>query len=209
MIKAPRHPARERHSLASAVLVAACLLSLAACETPGIGGLGYSAEDRAERMAQNGEHAAAASAYMGLAVDAAGTERDRLTLLAVEQYLDAGDVSRARSAFGNVPRQETGDLAALWRTNRAAFHLYQGEADASDDETRTLVIEDVPAGTYDGFSFTYGVPEERVTLIYQGTDIATFTSDEARAAIPALKHGRPFEIEPAGDEPDFVRKELS
>ncbi|MBT8095141.1 MAG: penicillin-binding protein activator [Gammaproteobacteria bacterium] len=125
----PQHPARERRSLASAAFVAACLLALAACETPSIGGFGGSAEDRAERMAQNGDHDDAAGAYMGLAVDAAGTERERFTLLAVEQYLDAGDVSRARSAFGNVARQETGNLAALWSTNRAAFHLYNGEAD--------------------------------------------------------------------------------
>jgi outer membrane PBP1 activator LpoA protein len=129
MIKTPRHPARERRSLASIVLVIGCLFALAACETPSIGGLGRSAEDRAERMAQNGEHAAAASAYMDLAVVAVGAERDRFTLLAVEQYLDAGDVTRARSAFGNVARQETGALAAIWITNRAAFHLYNGEAD--------------------------------------------------------------------------------
>ena len=44
-------------------------------------------------------------------------------------------------------------------------------------------------------------------VIFAEIDLAR--SDEARAAIPALKHGRPFEIEPAGDEPDFVRKELS
>ena len=129
MMENPRHPACERRSLASAVLVIACLFALTACETATIGGLGGSAEQRAERMTENGEHAAAASAYMGLAVDAVGSERDRYTLLAVERYLDAGDVARARSAFSNVARQETGSLAALWSTNRAAFHLYNGEAD--------------------------------------------------------------------------------
>ena len=51
-----------------------------------------------------GEHAAAAGAYMGLAVDAAGTERHRFTLLAVEQYLDAGDVTQLR--FLSVRRDQ-------------------------------------------------------------------------------------------------------
>ncbi len=129
MMEKPRHPARERRSLASAFLVVACLFSLAACETPTMGGIGRSAQDRAERLALDGQHAAAAGAYMGLAVDAVGSERDRYTLLAVEQYLDAGDVMRARSAFTNVAVQDAGKLAALWRTNRAAFHLYNGEAD--------------------------------------------------------------------------------
>lgn len=93
--------------------------------------MGGSIESRAERMARNGDHDDAAGAYMGLAVNAAGTERDRYTLLAVEQYLDAGDLSRARSAFSGVARQMSGSLEPLWNTNRAALHLYNGDADAA------------------------------------------------------------------------------
>ena len=92
-------------------------------------GMGVSGESRAERLARNGDHAEAAGTYMGLAVDAVGSERDRYTLLAVEQYLDAGDVVRARSAFAGVAEQTSGGLAPLWQTNRAAFHLYNGAAD--------------------------------------------------------------------------------
>jgi outer membrane PBP1 activator LpoA protein len=125
-----RHRASERHALAS-VAVALLLLLLGGCDTTGIGGLSGSAEARAERLAANGEHGEAAAAYMDLAVDAAGRERDRYTLLAVEQYLDAGDVARARTAFRGVTRPTQGDLAALWTTNRAAFDLYNGEADAA------------------------------------------------------------------------------
>jgi outer membrane PBP1 activator LpoA protein len=123
-----RHPAREIRKLASIAIV---LLALAGCETTGLPGSSGSAENRAARLAQDGEHAEAASAYMGLAVDAVGTERDRYTLLAVEQYLDAGDVFRARSAFRSVPRPMSGELAPLWSTGRAALHLYNGEADAA------------------------------------------------------------------------------
>ncbi len=93
--------------------------------------MGGSSESRAERMARNGDHNEAAGAYMGLAVNAAGTERDRYTLLAVEQYLDAGDLSRARSAFSGVARQTSGSLQPLWITDQAALHLYNGDPDAA------------------------------------------------------------------------------
>ena len=129
MIKTHRHPATETRSLASVLVVLAGALVLSGCETSGLGGLSGSGESRAERLARNGDFDDAAGAYMGLAVDAVGSERDRYTLLAVENYLDAGDVTRARTAFRGVARPAGGDLAALWNTNRAALHLYNGEAD--------------------------------------------------------------------------------
>ncbi|HSG97642.1 MAG TPA: penicillin-binding protein activator [Woeseiaceae bacterium] len=113
--------------------IVALLLLLAGCELPGIGGPSSSAENRAARMARNAEHDAAADAYMELAVDAVGTERDRYTLLAVEQYLDAGDVYRARGNFRNVPRPTSGDLEPLWTTNRAALYLYSGASEKALD----------------------------------------------------------------------------
>jgi outer membrane PBP1 activator LpoA protein len=131
MIKLLRHPASEHRPLASLLLLALALVLLSGCETSGLSGIAGSVESRAERLANNGNHGEAAGAYMGLAVVAVGTERDRYTLLAVEQYLDAGDVKRARSAFDGVARPSGGSLAALWNTNRAAFHLYSGDADAA------------------------------------------------------------------------------
>lgn len=82
-------------------------------------------------MASNGDHDEAAGAYMGLAVNAIGSERDRYVLLAVEQFLDAGDVTRARSAFREVARPSSGSLLPLWNTDRAALYLYNGDADAA------------------------------------------------------------------------------
>jgi outer membrane PBP1 activator LpoA protein len=107
------------------------LFALGACETTGVGGIRGSAESHAASLARNGNHDDAASAYIGLAVDATGSERDRFTLLAVEQYLDAGDVTRARRAFGGVTRPDVGDLLPIWSTNRAAFYLFKGDADAA------------------------------------------------------------------------------
>jgi len=112
------------------VLLCTALL-LSACVTPG--GLSGSGEGRAVRLANDGQHAEAASAYIVLASESLGEERDRLTLLAVEQWLDAEDLPRARNAFASVVRPESGALRPLWNTDSAAFLLYKGEADAALD----------------------------------------------------------------------------
>ena len=129
MMRSLRHPARETRSLASIIVLLLATLILAGCETTGLGGLTGGGEGRAERLARNGEHAESAGTYIGLASDAVGFERDRLTLLAVEQWLDAGDVARARNALSSVPRPDTGPLLAIWNTNSAALSLYAGAAD--------------------------------------------------------------------------------
>ncbi|MGI9233784.1 MAG: hypothetical protein ACR2RD_09155, partial [Woeseiaceae bacterium] len=124
-----RYPARDRHWLASTALILIVLVALSGCETTGLGGITMSGEGRAERLSLKGEHAEAASAYIALASEAIGTERDRLTLLAVEQWLDAGDVVRAKNAFGSVPRPAPGGPLAIWSTNTAALLLFEGAAD--------------------------------------------------------------------------------
>jgi len=126
------HPAGKSRSLASLVILLASLLALSACETTGLGGMSGSAEQRAERLARNGQHDDAAGAYIGLATDAAGSERDRLTLLAVEQWLDAGDVTRARRSMGGIEQPTSGSLLPIWSTNTAALSLYSGDADTAE-----------------------------------------------------------------------------
>lgn len=124
-----RHPAVKSSRLASVVALLATLLTVSACGTTGIGGSSGSGENRAERYARDGQHDASAGAYIGLATTALGTERDRLTLLAVEQWLDAGDVARARQALSGVTRPESGSLLAIWNTNTAALSLFRGDPD--------------------------------------------------------------------------------
>jgi outer membrane PBP1 activator LpoA protein len=90
-------------------------------------------EGRAERFAQDGEHQDAADIYIALAADTTGLDRDRLTMLAVEQWLDAGEAARARTEFSDVSRPGDAELRRLWNTNSAALLLYQGEADEALD----------------------------------------------------------------------------
>ena len=130
MTMTSRHPARERSSVASLALLLLLSLLLGACESTGGFG-GAPGESRAERLANNGQHEDAAGIYIGMAANAVGVERDRLTMLAVEQWLDEGDAARARNAFGNVSKPTIAELRWLWNTNSAALSLYEGEADAA------------------------------------------------------------------------------
>jgi len=125
------HPAGKSRSLASIVVLLASLLAVSGCETTGIGGSASSGEKRAVRMAQNGQHDDAASAYISLATNAVGGDRDRLTLLAVEQWLDAGAVAQARQKMASIRQPASGPLLPLWNTNTAALSLYRGDADTA------------------------------------------------------------------------------
>lgn len=124
-----RHRASDRMRVSSVTVLLVTLL-IAACETTGIGGFGGGAgEVLAQRLAGDGRHAEAAAEYIGLAATRSGTERDRLTLLAVEQWLDAGDAARARNAFDSVNPPATQETRWLWNTGRAGIHLNAGKTD--------------------------------------------------------------------------------
>lgn len=139
-----RHPARQYRHKASTLAVLLLALFINACETPG-GAFGGSAEMRAERLASNGEHEEAAAVYIDLAARASGSVRDRYTLLAVGQWLDAGDAMRASNAFRSVAQPAGGSLAWLWYSTRANFLLYEGNAEEARDILESLSREPLPA----------------------------------------------------------------
>ncbi len=99
------------------------------CQTTGGGYSALRAKAAPKRLASNGQHQDAASAYIELAAQTTGQARERLTLLAVEQWLDAGDATRARNAFTGMPIPIDAQLRHLWKTNSATLLLFRGEAD--------------------------------------------------------------------------------
>jgi outer membrane PBP1 activator LpoA protein len=132
MTRIDTHPARDRSTVASIVALILMALTITGCETTGGSNRpGSSAESRAESLSRNEEYSESADIYIGLAADTIGVERDRLTLLAVEQWLNASDVSRARNAFRGVPEPTDRELKQLWKTNAAALLLFAGDADAA------------------------------------------------------------------------------
>jgi outer membrane PBP1 activator LpoA protein len=121
------------------------MLVVAGCETLDLPGLaGGTSEQRAASLARQGEHDDAAAMYIGLASSAAGVQRDRLTLLASEQWLDAGDGRRARNAMRDVAMPSGGDLLWLWNTNSAAINLWDGQPDAALSILDTMSAEPLP-----------------------------------------------------------------
>ncbi|MCH7898039.1 MAG: penicillin-binding protein activator, partial [Proteobacteria bacterium] len=125
------HPARPRSTLASTITILLMLFVLSACAMPSGGMSSRSGEGRAERLAQNGEHDDAAAIYIGMASTSTAAERDRLTMLAVEQWLYAGDITRARNAFRGVTQPQGGELSWLYDSNTATFSLVNGDPDAA------------------------------------------------------------------------------
>lgn len=115
-------------SIVARNLLAAVLLGLvAACATPGPPGGGP--ERRALDAAARGEHEAAAALYIGLAREASEPQRTRYTLLAAEQWLEAGNGERAEKALQGVARPPRGELLWLWTADRAALALWKGNPD--------------------------------------------------------------------------------
>lgn len=97
------------------------------CATPDFAG--GQAERRAATLAASGQHEVAAALYVELAGETSGPERDRFTLLAVEQWLEAGDGRRAGNALRTVARPAEGELLWLWSANSAAVSLWEGKPD--------------------------------------------------------------------------------
>ena len=103
---------------------------LSACATGDFSGYGAGqGEARAEREARNGRYADAAGTYIGLAAQSTGDEQTRLTLLAIEQWLFAGDARRARTALRSVPTPGGGELLWLWSADAAALSLWEEQPD--------------------------------------------------------------------------------
>ena len=122
----------------------ACIASIiSGCATSEFG-FGAS-ERRAEALAESGQYIEAASTYIGLASGATGTERDRLTLLAVELWLFAGDGRRAENALRQVPTPAGGELLWLWSANAAALALWQGNPDQALSLLEPLSRQPLPA----------------------------------------------------------------
>lgn len=124
-----------------ALLTACALLCFAGCQTNAGGKLvPLTGEARALAEARAGAAAAAASRYVGLAATAAGSERERLTLLAIEQWLIAGDEDRARSAQASLTQPADAANAALATAVRARFLLGK-----HDPEQALILLEPLSA----------------------------------------------------------------
>ena len=122
---------RTARGYRSVLVLLALAITLSSCATGGPASSrgAEQGESRATSEASGGRYTAAAETYMELAASALGDEQTRLTLLAIEQWLYAGDARRARSALRTIPVPPEGELLWLWSSAAAALRLWEGKPD--------------------------------------------------------------------------------
>ena len=121
-----------------------CTALAASCATPNLSYIAGKNEQRAEILAATNQFYDAAGIYIGLATQAIGAERDRLTLLAIEQWLFAGDERRARNALSQIQRPSSGELLWLWTADASALLLWEGNPNGALSLLEPLEKETLP-----------------------------------------------------------------
>ena len=121
-----------------------CTALAAGCAAPNLSYVVGKNEQRAEILAGTNQFYDAAGIYIGLATRANGAERDRLTLLAVEQWLFAGDERRARNALNQIQRPSSGELLWLWTADASALLLWEGNPNGALSLLEPLEKETLP-----------------------------------------------------------------
>ena len=115
----------------SFILLAVLLLADGCATSDFSGRPGAQTEKWAGILAKKGQFDEAASIYIGLAEKTIDQKHDRLTLLAIEQWLNAGDAHRARNALRKVPEPLSGELLWLWSADTAALALLDRQPDSA------------------------------------------------------------------------------
>ena len=121
-----------------------CTALAASCAAPKLSYIAGKNEQQAEILAATNQFYDAAGIYIGLATQAIGAERDRLTLLAVEQWLFAGDERRARNALSQIQRPSSGELLWLWTADASALLLWEGNPNGALSLLEPLEKETLP-----------------------------------------------------------------
>ncbi len=137
---------QHKRSRAPIALLLSVSLFISACATTGGSFSSSPGESRAERLARNGDYNEAAEMYRDLAATRTGIEQQRLNLLAVQKWLDAGNLSAAESVFSTMPRPIDAQSQPLWDMNRATLHLYAGESEQALTILEPLSRGSLPRG---------------------------------------------------------------
>jgi outer membrane PBP1 activator LpoA protein len=109
------------------MILASAALWLTACPSLGTRDLPPTL-DRAEALAQRGEHAAAARAFEGLARDSSGDDSTRFLLRAVNEWLAANQPSDASRAYDSIGATGNPSLRAQYSLLAVSLRLARGDA---------------------------------------------------------------------------------
>lgn len=109
------------------MILASAALWLTACPSLGTRDLPPTL-DRAEALAQRGEHAAAARAFEGLARDSGGDDSTRFLLRAVNEWLAANQPAEASRAYDSIGATGNPSLRAQYGLLAVSLRLARGDA---------------------------------------------------------------------------------
>ncbi len=133
------------HKLFSACLLIVLAILLAGCpSTPRRGG--PPSVDRAETLAREGNHAAAAAVYERLASETSGTDSSEFLLRAARAWLAAGRASDADRVLALLPATLTPQQTTERTLLRISSTLQQGRAEDAWREITALKVPTTPQG---------------------------------------------------------------
>ena len=139
-----KHLAGILKRLLNILSISLLIFFLAACQSSGVNRLTSSGESRAIELANEARHEEAANIYIKLANNSNRIEKKRLRFLAVEQWLDAGNLNEAEKAMIDAQPPTSEALTLIWKTNLAALNLYQGNADEALKILSSMSEESLP-----------------------------------------------------------------
>ena len=165
---------RQRPSLLGRIILASAALWLTAC--PSLGTRDQPPTlDRAEALAQRGEHAAAARVFEAMARDNSGDDSTRFLLRAVSEWLAANQPADASRAYDSIGATSNPSLRAQYSLLAVSLRLARGDAPGAWSLLSSIAP---PAGSPEGG--LYWALKQRVAL-------AAGRANEAILAQPGLE----------------------
>ncbi len=161
------------------MILASAALWLTACPSLGTRDLPPTL-DRAEALAQRGEHAAAARAFEGLARDSGGDDSTRFLLRAVNEWLAANQPADASRAYDSIGATSNPSLRAQYGLLAVSLRLARGDAPGAWGLMTSLAV---PTGSPENGQ--YWALKQRAALAVGRANDAILAQPSLESALPS------------------------
>ena len=174
-----QRPSLLGRTLLSRIILASAALWLTACPSLGTREQPPTLE-RAETLAQRGEHAAAARVFEGLARDSNGDDSTRFLLRAVNEWLAANQPADASRAYDSVGATSNSGLRAQYAMLAVALRLARGDAPGAWGLMTSLAV---PTGSPENGQ--YWALKQRAALAVGRANDAILAQPSLESALPS------------------------
>ena len=174
-----QRPSLLGRSLLGRIILASAALWLTAC--PSLGTREQPPTlDRAETLAQRGEHAAAARVFEGLARGVSGDDSTRFLLRAVNEWLAANQPADASRAYDSIGATSNTSLRAQYALLAVALRLARGDAPGAWGLMTSLAV---PTGSPE--TSQYWALKQRAALAVGRANDAILAQPSLESALPS------------------------